>query len=146
MSSLASATLESYNRSYPFLMQLHILREVENSYTFVHLPSSELQMENSSHHSDSLNHNWSEPSLTLERSDVETLVSTRIKMITKWDWEGRYQMLSPSATHRSFLLATRRSILDMCEMKQSVANNWLTVRYRKLCFSFSLNLSSRHGP
>jgi hypothetical protein len=130
MSSLASATLESYNRSYPFLMQLHILREVENGYAFVHLPSSELQLESSnSHQSDSLNHHWlSEPSLALERSDVETLHSTRNKLMAKWDWEGRYQMLSPSSAHRSFLLAIRRSLLDMCEMKQSVANNWLTLR------------------
>ena len=128
MSSLASATLESYNRSYPFLLQLHILREMENGYAFVHRPSL---VESFPHHSDSSNHHClSEPNLNSERSDVETLHSTREKMMVQWDWEGRYQMLSPSSTHRSFVLAIRRSILDMCGMKHNVAKNWLTLRYQ----------------
>lgn len=121
MSSLASATLESYNRAYPYLMQLHILREVENSYTFVYIPEAE---PTESHNSDTLNLDQS-----FDRpADSDRLHTHRCSMMKKWDWEGRYDMLSPAAEHRSFLLSIRRSILEMCNMRSHIAENWLTLR------------------
>jgi hypothetical protein len=139
MASLSSASLESYNRSYPYLMQLHILREVEHSYQFVHCSLNESH--SGSHQSDSLNlQSWHHPphtegSLDLDQTTIPLLarpaaqlLARRHSMIKRWDWEGRYHMLSPSAGNRAFVLAMRRCILDLCDMRENVADNWLTVR------------------
>jgi hypothetical protein len=135
MASLSSASLESYNRSYPYLMQLHILREVEHSYQFVHCQVSESH--SGSSHSDSWNQNppWhTEGSLEIDQTipilarPAAQLLAKRHSMIKRWDWDGRYHMLSPTAGDRSFLLAVRRCILGLCDMRDTVADNWLTVR------------------
>jgi hypothetical protein len=121
MSNLSSASLESYNRSYPYLLQLHILREIENSFPPIHSMEHEV-----SRQSDSLNYPC------YEGSDSNDVSSRRSSIPRQWDWEGRYHLLAPSVRDRSSVLAVRRLILDLCQMKDEIADNWLNVRYFEL--------------
>jgi hypothetical protein len=142
MASLATACAESYNRAYPFLVRLHILREAEQAFELVHCAGDSdgertvamggrsgvfglLTPYSASRPLDSQS-----PALSCEKASPLALTRRRNRMMSQWKWESRMSMLSPSVRHRSTVLAFRRSIMKMCDMQQHVAENWMTVRYR----------------
>ena len=133
MTSLATACAESYNRAYPFLVRLHILREAEHAYELVHCTGDRV---------DPSGPHWSSRSspsaaqrarpshpVTPVNGHRDTLTEHRYRMMSQWGWKERLDMLSPSVRHRSVVLAFRRSVLSMCDMKECVADNWMSVRY-----------------
>lgn len=144
MAGLTSASLESYGRLYPYLLQLHVLREIENSFHLIYFTPDDYQSEQSYQSNESSNHLAYFPDSSYElvnindrdsnlqhssiKSESEIILMKRNSKISKWDWDGRFQLLSPSGSDRSLVLAARRCILQMCGMNDKVADNWLTVR------------------
>ena len=123
MSALATACAESYNRAYPFLVRLHILREAECAFDLVHAAPTASESRTSVIHRNSSLTNGASTQL-----DVASLNSARDQKMSDWNWNRRLDMLSPSVRHRNMLLSFRRSIMSMCDMKGHVAENWMVVR------------------
>eukprot|EP01038_Epipyxis_sp_PR26KG_P009200 gene9200-12410_t len=97
MSSLATASMESYGRAYPLLTRLHILHEVETGYQL----------------------------LSINGTTVEDTLLLREQFIQSAHWDNRLHHMSSSVSQRSIVLAARRSVLGICEMPHLIANNWL---------------------
>jgi serine/threonine-protein kinase ATR len=58
-------------------------------------------------------------------------VEEKTKLLTnKWFWEPRIESMSPSMTHRSFVLATRRTLLGASGLPHLVAENWVDLATR----------------
>lgn len=138
MASLATACAESYNRAYPFLVRLHILREAEQAFELVHCADTGDDAVSVGIHSGvfGLHTPQNATRLTgslsstesIERTSPVALTRRRNRMMSQWKWDTRINLLSPSVQHRSSVLAFRRSIMKICDMQQHVAENWMTIR------------------
>ena len=87
---------DAYSRAYPALIQLHILREVEEGFSMLHNLS------------------------VINDQDLSGNVD-------EWSWDERLTLLSPSLCHRDAVMACRRGIFTLCEMKPEVASSWANV-------------------
>ncbi|KAK4477252.1 hypothetical protein RD792_016466 [Penstemon davidsonii] len=102
---LAAAGMDSYARAYPFVVKLHLLRELED---FNSLLDGESFLGRKFH-------NESEFSRTLE------------------NWESRLKLTQPSLWAREPLLAFRRLVFGASGLGSQVGNCW--IQYAKLCRS-----------
>ncbi|WVZ78438.1 hypothetical protein U9M48_026147, partial [Paspalum notatum var. saurae] len=101
---LAAAGMDSYMRAYPYVVKLHMLRELED---FNNLLGDESFIDKS--------FNADHPNFL---------------KLTK-DWENRLRCTQPSLWTREPLLALRRMVFSQSHMNTQVGNCWL--QYAKLC-------------
>lgn len=101
---LAAAGMDSYMRAYPFVVKLHLLRELED---FHSLLSGDSFLEKTFHLGD----------------------SAFSKMMD--NWENRLRFTQPSLWAREPLLALRRLVFGASGLRAQVGNCWL--QYAKLC-------------
>lgn len=104
IASLAAAGMDSYTRAYPFVVKLHMLRELED---FHQLLVDQSFLEKS--------FNLADPTFT--------------KMME--NWENRLRFTQPSLWAREPLLALRRLVLGASGLGAQVGDCWL--QYAKLC-------------
>jgi hypothetical protein len=95
---LAAAGMESYQRAYPFLVRLQMLSELQN------LGSILIQARS-------------------DHSSLDSRCTRAKKLIT--DWDLRIQVTQPSILGREPLLALRRVLFELLDMKDEVADGWL---------------------
>ncbi|RLN13077.1 serine/threonine-protein kinase ATR [Panicum miliaceum] len=101
---LAAAGMDSYMRAYPYVVKLHMLRELEDF-----------------------------NSLLGDKSFIDKSFSAddpKFLKLTK-DWENRLRCTQPSLWTREPLLALRRMVFSQSHMHAQVGNSWL--HYAKLC-------------
>ncbi|CAN4112596.1 unnamed protein product [Withania somnifera] len=103
---LAAAGMDSYARAYPFVVKLHMLRELEDY-------SSLLDGES-----------FLEKSFVLYDSDFSKLMES---------WENRLKLTQPSLWAREPLLAFRRLVFGASGLSAQVGECW--IQYAKLCRS-----------
>ncbi|KAL5978485.1 hypothetical protein ACLOJK_029602 [Asimina triloba] len=103
---LAAAGMESYMRAYPFVVKLHMLRELEDFNTLL------------------------ADSSFLERSFP--LDDPKFAKVME-DWDNRLRLTQPSLWAREPLLAFRRLVFNSSNLGAQVGNCWL--QYAKLCRS-----------
>ncbi|KAL6952196.1 non-specific serine,threonine protein kinase [Sarracenia purpurea var. burkii] len=103
---LAAAGMDSYIRAYPFVVKLHMLRELEDFHTLL---VGESFLEKSFH--------LGEPAFS--------------KVVD--NWENRLRFTQPSLWTREPLLALRRLVFGASGLGAQVGNYWL--QYAKLCRS-----------
>ncbi|PHT64079.1 Serine/threonine-protein kinase ATR [Capsicum annuum] len=103
---LAAAGMDSYARAYPFVVKLHMLRELEDY-------SSLLGGES-----------FLEKSFVLYDSDFSKLMVS---------WENRLKLTQPSLWAREPLLAFRRLVFGASGLNAQVGECW--IQYAKLCRS-----------
>ncbi|KAL2512513.1 Serine/threonine-protein kinase ATR [Abeliophyllum distichum] len=103
---LAAAGMDSYARAYPFVLKLHMLRELED---FNSLLNGESFLERT--------FNISEPEFS--------------KVLE--NWESRLKLTPPSLWAREPLLAFRRLVFGASGLGAQVGNCW--IQYAKLCRS-----------
>lgn len=101
---LAAAGMDSYMRAYPFVVKLHMLREIED---FHKLLLDDSFLEKSFHLSD----------------------QGFLKVVE--NWENRLKFTQPSLWAREPLLAFRRLVFGASGLGAEVGNFWL--QYAKLC-------------
>ncbi|KAK8456228.1 hypothetical protein SEVIR_4G295900v4 [Setaria viridis] len=101
---LAAAGMDSYMRAYPYVVKLHMLRELED---FNSLLGDESFVDKS-----------------FSAEDPDFLKLTK-------DWENRLRCTQPSLWTREPLLALRRMVFSQSHMNTQVGNCWL--QYAKLC-------------
>lgn len=118
MNVLTAAAMESYSRSYPEIIKLHILQEIDQGYQMI---ASCLSIVNPSH------------SVTSSVSDINKIsISPELKqmgkeMVARWNWGNRLEMMSPLSKHRAAVLSIRRAIFESCRLHEDVAENWLSI-------------------
>ncbi|XP_057494820.1 serine/threonine-protein kinase ATR isoform X1 [Actinidia eriantha] len=103
---MAAAGMDSYIRAYPFVVKLHMLRELED---FHNLLVGESFLEKSFH---------------LDEPGFSKIVE---------NWEHRLRFTQPSLWTREPLLAFRRMVFGASSLGAQVGNYWL--QYAKLCRS-----------
>ncbi|XP_077246738.1 ataxia telangiectasia-mutated and RAD3-like protein isoform X3 [Tasmannia lanceolata] len=103
---LAAAGMDSYMRAYPFVVKLHMLRELEDFHALL------------------TDNSFLEKSFHLD--DLRFL-----KVIN--DWDNRLKFTQPSLWAREPLLAFRRLVFSASNLGAQVGNCWL--QYAKLCRS-----------
>ncbi|WOK94665.1 serine/threonine-protein kinase ATR isoform X1 [Canna indica] len=103
---LAAAGMDSYVRAYPYIVKLHMLRELEDYSALLGKGS------------------FLETSFTLD--------NLKFLKVTK-DWENRLRFTQPSLWAREPLLALRRLVFNANNLSDQVGNCWL--QYAKLCRS-----------
>lgn len=133
MSSL-STSVDSYGRAYPSLIQLHVLSEIESGFEII---SDNYRNEAIMKRSKSIRkRSRVGDGLQFKVSGVEPGDSDTLSEVTSIDfetimsslnWSDRLNMLSPSTHSRSLVLAVRRSIFSVANLKTLIANNWLDV-------------------
>uniref|UniRef100_A0A0D9WU94 Serine/threonine-protein kinase ATR n=1 Tax=Leersia perrieri TaxID=77586 RepID=A0A0D9WU94_9ORYZ len=101
---LAAAGMDSYMRAYPYIVKLHMLRELED---FNSLLGDESFLEKS-----------------FGADDHKFLKLTK-------DWENRLRCTQPSLWAREPLLAFRRMVYNLSHMNAQAGNCWL--QYARLC-------------
>ncbi|AQK67235.1 Serine/threonine-protein kinase ATR [Zea mays] len=101
---LAAAGMDSYMRAYPYVVKLHMLRELEDF--------------------NSLLGDTSFIDKSFGSDDPNFLKLTK-------DWENRLRCTQPSLWTREPLLALRRVVFSQSHMNVQVGNCWL--QYAKLC-------------
>lgn len=101
---LSAAGMDSYVRAYPFVVKLHLLRELEDFYTLLGDASF------------------------LERSFI--LDDPKFSQVRE-NWENRLRFTQPSLWAREPLLAFRRLVFANSGLGAHVGNCWL--QYAKLC-------------
>ncbi|KAL6603454.1 hypothetical protein ACP70R_043815 [Stipagrostis hirtigluma subsp. patula] len=101
---LAAAGMDSYMRAYPYVVKLHMLRELED---FNSLLGDESFLDKS-----------------FSPDDPKFIKLTK-------DWENRLRCTQPSLWTREPLLALRRMVFSHSHMNAEVGNCWL--QYAKLC-------------
>ena len=101
---LAAAGMDSYMRAYPYVVKLHMLRELEDF-----------------------------NSLLGDKSFIDKSFSADDPKFLKLakDWENRLRCTQPSLWTREPLLALRRMVFSQSHMHAQVGNSWL--HYAKLC-------------
>ena len=101
---LAAAGMDSYMRAYPYVVKLHMLRELEDF-----------------------------NSLLGDKSFIDKSFSADDPKFLKLakDWENRLKCTQPSLWTREPLLALRRMVFSQSHMHAQVGNSWL--HYAKLC-------------
>ncbi|KAF5745781.1 serine/threonine-protein kinase ATR isoform X1 [Tripterygium wilfordii] len=101
---LAAAGMDSYMRAYPFVVKLHVLRELDDFH-----------------------------SLLAENSFLETSFRLGDPRFTKVmeNWENRLRFTQPSLWAREPLLAFRRLVYSASGLSAQVGNCW--IQYAKLC-------------
>ncbi|KAH9318621.1 hypothetical protein KI387_020390 [Taxus chinensis] len=105
LAPLAAAGMESYTRAYPFVVKLHMLRELEDFHALI--TENPILSEQESGYSD--------PKF--------------LKMIK--DWDDRLKFTQPSLWAREPILALRRLVFSASNLHTEVGNCWL--QYAKLC-------------
>lgn len=105
LAPLAAAGMESYTRAYPFVVKLHMLRELEDFYVLI--------TENTTFNG--LDIGYSDPKVC--------------KMIKEWD--DRLKFTQPSLWAREPILALRRLLFSYINFHSEVGSCWL--QYAKLC-------------
>ncbi|XP_021753008.1 serine/threonine-protein kinase ATR-like isoform X1 [Chenopodium quinoa] len=103
---LAAAGMDSYARAYPFIVKLHLLRELENFRDLLGC------------------HSFLEKPFHLGHPEF-------LKVIE--NWENRLKFTQPSLWAREPLLAFRRLVFGSSKMGAQVGDCWL--QYAKLCRS-----------
>jgi hypothetical protein len=98
LAPLAAAGMESYQRAYPFLVRLQMLSELQN------LGSILIQSGG-------------------DNSSLDASCARAKKLITGWDL--RIQVTQSSLLGREPLLALRRVLFELLDMKEEVADGWL---------------------
>uniref|UniRef100_J3MHR6 Serine/threonine-protein kinase ATR n=1 Tax=Oryza brachyantha TaxID=4533 RepID=J3MHR6_ORYBR len=101
---LAAAGMDSYMRAYPYIVKLHMLRELED---FNSLLGDESFLDKS-----------------FSADDPKFLKLTK-------DWENRLRCTQPSLWAREPLLAFRRMVYNLSHMNAQAGNCWL--QYARLC-------------
>uniref|UniRef100_A0A0D3GKZ8 Serine/threonine-protein kinase ATR n=1 Tax=Oryza barthii TaxID=65489 RepID=A0A0D3GKZ8_9ORYZ len=101
---LAAAGMDSYMRAYPYIVKLHMLRELED---FNSLLGDESFLEK-----------------PFAADDPKFLKLTK-------DWENRLRCTQPSLWAREPLLAFRRMVYNLSHMNAQAGNCWL--QYARLC-------------
>ncbi|KAI3834279.1 hypothetical protein MKX03_030086 [Papaver bracteatum] len=110
LAPLAAAGMDSYARAYPFVVKLHLLRELEDFHSLL------------------VNDSFLERSFHLD--------DPRFKKVIQ-DWENRMRFTQPSLWTREPLLAFRRLVFGASDLHACVGNCWL--QYAKLCRSAGHN-------
>ena len=95
---LAEAGIESYQRAYPFLVRLQMLTELQQIGEII------------------IQHGTDSACLEDGRAIAKTLIQ---------DWDIRLHVTQPSLLGREPLLALRRVLFELLEMKDQVASGWL---------------------
>ncbi|CAL5378051.1 unnamed protein product [Camellia sinensis] len=103
---LAAAGMDSYIRAYPFVVKLHMLRELEDFHTLL------------------VGESFLEKSFHPGESGFSKVVD---------NWENRLRFTQPSLWTREPLLAFRRLVFGASGLGAQVGNCWL--QYAKLCRS-----------
>ncbi|XP_074312882.1 serine/threonine-protein kinase ATR isoform X2 [Silene latifolia] len=101
---LAAAGMDSYTRAYPFIVKLHLLKELEEF------------------------HDMLEGESFMEK---RFLLDDPAFMKTMESWEGRLRFTQPSLWAREPLLAFRRFVFSASGLGAQVGDCWL--QYAKLC-------------
>ncbi|MCL7051841.1 hypothetical protein MKW94_026365 [Papaver nudicaule] len=110
LAPLAAAGMDSYTRAYPFVVKLHMLRELEDFHNLL------------------VNDSFLERSFHLD--------DPKFKKVTQ-DWENRMRFTQPSLWTREPLLAFRRLVFGASDLDAYVGHCWL--QYAKLCRSAGHN-------
>ncbi|XP_058191614.1 serine/threonine-protein kinase ATR isoform X3 [Rhododendron vialii] len=103
---LAAAGMDSYIRAYPFVVKLHMLRELEDFHSLL------------------VGESFLEKSFHLGESGFSKVAD---------NWENRLRFTQPSLWTREPLLAFRRLVFGASGLGARVGNYWL--QYAKLCRS-----------
>lgn len=101
---LAAAGMDSYTRAYPFIVKLHLLREIEEFHALL------------------VNDSFLEKSFHLGDMKFSNIID---------NWENRLRFTQPSLWAREPLLAFRRMVFGASGLGPQVGNCWL--QYAKLC-------------
>ncbi|KAJ0089365.1 hypothetical protein Patl1_32854 [Pistacia atlantica] len=101
---LAAAGMDSYTRAYPFIVKLHLLRELEEFHVLL------------------VNDSFLEKSFHLGDLKFSKVID---------NWENRFRFTQPSLWAREPLLAFRRMVFGASGLGAQVGNCWL--QYAKLC-------------
>ena len=104
IASLAAAGMDSYTRAYPFVVKLHLLRELEDFHTLL------------------ANESFLEKSFQVGDLSFSKMME---------NWENRLRFTQPSLWTREPLLAFRRMVFGASGLGAQVGNCWL--QYAKLC-------------
>ncbi|KAM7257739.1 hypothetical protein ACFE04_013480 [Oxalis oulophora] len=104
IASLAAAGMDSYMRAYPFVVKLHMLRELEDFHSLL------------------FDDSFLEKSFHLNDLKFTKVVES---------WENRLRFTQPSLWAREPLLAFRRLVYGASGLGAQVGNCWL--QYTKLC-------------
>ncbi|KDO30102.1 hypothetical protein SPRG_05293 [Saprolegnia parasitica CBS 223.65] len=95
MGPLAAASLESYQRVYPLLHQLHVLHELEQGF------------------------------LVLDKYKADPTFAAEDHWVRQCPWELRDQMMAPALKFQEPLLALRRVMLQEMQLPSLLSKNWL---------------------
>ncbi|KAK9690702.1 hypothetical protein RND81_09G148200 [Saponaria officinalis] len=101
---LAAAGMDSYTRAYPFIVKLHLLKELEEFHDMLKGES------------------FTEKSFSLKDENFVKLME---------NWENRLKFTQPSLWAREPLLAFRRFVFTTSHLDSQVGDCWL--QYAKLC-------------
>ncbi|CAK7329438.1 unnamed protein product [Dovyalis caffra] len=101
---LAAAGMDSYMRAYPFIVKLHLLRELEDFHTLL-----------------------ADDSFLVKKFHLGHLEFTKLME----NWDHRLRFTQPSLWAREPLLAFRRLVFGASSLGAHVGNCWL--QYAKLC-------------
>ncbi|EXB24045.1 Serine/threonine-protein kinase ATR [Morus notabilis] len=104
IASLAAAGMDSYMRAYPFVLKLHLLRELEDFHALL------------------ANESFLEKSFQVGDLGFSKVME---------NWESRLRFTQPSLWARESLLAFRRMVFGASGLWAQVGNCWL--QYAKLC-------------
>eukprot|EP01041_Mallomonas_annulata_P005258 gene5258-10521_t len=111
MSALSAASTESYGRAYPHLIQLHMLKEIDQIFTKL----------------TEINPNSSQEVSSLVINNGYNISDNNCYngYIQELDWNRRFLLLSPSLRDKSYILDIRRALLSLCGMNTTVSDMWL---------------------
>eukprot|EP01034_Spumella_vulgaris_P021660 gene21660-27701_t len=122
MSALSAASMESYNRAYPMLTRLHMLREIETGFSQMVMGGSEKG-----------------------RGGADVSDTSTTQEVVQWG--QRLELMAPSISQRTMVLAIRRSLLGICGRDSAIAQNWLqlSTSMRQLGRFESARMAIRHA-
>lgn len=119
ISTLATASMESYARSYPMLERLHILTELEMGRELLQIcyPSSSSLSSSSS----------SSSSAAAGVSATDQAQALAVEYLRRQHWQERVSKFPESMIQKSHLMAVRRAVLGICGLHKEIGQNWFDV-------------------
>lgn len=100
MSALSAASMESYGRSYPMLVRLQTLAEMEIGRELLSISQQ-------------------------HAADSDEAAQKCEDFLRKRHWNDRVEFMPESMIQKSHLMAVRRAILGLCGLNKEISHNWL---------------------
>ena len=111
MGALSAASMESYERSYPMLLRLHALHEIEQAFSI--LCPEQVLSDYTFESTDSNKDRLLGPDRLNGPSTASLSDTDKLTLLQKWEWNERLEVTRPSARLLEPLFAMRRVAYQM---------------------------------